>query len=96
MMRVDKVQQVHKTSLARALQELKLSYDFTEYSAEEKRHWQRKHQIAEEMKAEFDAEGQEWLYHRRWKAEYHRLHVEHNHVVRYVLSCLAFMDFQSQ
>jgi 2-polyprenyl-3-methyl-5-hydroxy-6-metoxy-1,4-benzoquinol methylase len=73
------------TALAKVLRESGLSYDYRDYSAAEKEHWQRKRIIAAEMKPEFEAEGQAWLHHRRWsEAEYHRAYVENDRVSRYL------------
>ncbi len=73
------------TPLAQALQALSLAYDIRDYSAGEAAHWRTKRRFAEEMKSEFEAEGNAWLQHRRWiETEGHRPYVENGNVSRYL------------
>jgi ubiquinone/menaquinone biosynthesis C-methylase UbiE len=73
------------TPLAQALQALSLAYDIRDYSDSEAAHWQLKRQVAEEMNSEFEAQGNDWLQHRRWlEAESHRQYVENGSVSRYL------------
>ena len=73
------------THVARALHALALHYQVVDYSAAEALHWQRKLQAAVEMRPEFEAEGQSWLYQRRWsEAEKHRPYVESGRIRRYL------------
>jgi len=73
------------TPFAQALNELNMPFEFIDYSAGEAAHWLLKRQVAEEMKSEFEAEGNAWLQHRRWiEAECHRPYVENGNVTRYL------------
>jgi SAM-dependent methyltransferase len=73
------------THFARAIRELDLAFTNLDYSTSEREHWQRKRRLAEELKPEFEAEGNAWLQHRRWiEAEYHRPYVEAGNVSRYL------------
>ena len=53
------------TKLARALQELDISYGTRDYTEDEHRHWKLCRKVAEELKAEFEAEGRADLYESR-------------------------------
>ncbi len=75
-----------ETPLARALNALcLLDYTFLDCSGAEAEHWRLKHRVAEEMKDDFLAEGNEWLWHRRWiETVYHTPYVEGGNVSRYL------------
>lgn len=59
-----------KTPVAQALQQQRLLYETWDLTADDCRHAQRKKQIAEELRARFEAEGNVFLYeNRRGEAE---------------------------
>jgi cyclopropane fatty-acyl-phospholipid synthase-like methyltransferase len=73
------------TFLAESLRSLSLAYEIYDYSPSESEHWRLKLLVAEEMKPEFEAEGNAWLQQRRWiEAEGHRPYVENNNVSRFL------------
>jgi cyclopropane fatty-acyl-phospholipid synthase-like methyltransferase len=53
------------TPLARALQQHRLAYETWDLTEEDYQHAQRKKQIAEELRAQFEAEGNRFLYENR-------------------------------
>ncbi len=71
--------------LAQALKAHSLRYRTWDFTASEIQHWQRKLQVATDLKTAFEAEGNAFLYQKRWiEAEYHRPYVEAGRVSRYL------------
>jgi cyclopropane fatty-acyl-phospholipid synthase-like methyltransferase len=71
--------------LAQALKAHGLRYRTWDFTASEIQHWQRKLQLATDLRTAFEAEGNAFLYRKRWiEAEYHRPYVETGRVSRYL------------
>jgi cyclopropane fatty-acyl-phospholipid synthase-like methyltransferase len=77
--------QPDRNRLAQALEAHGLRYRTWDFTASEIQHWQRKLQVATDLRPAFEAEGNAFLYRKRWiEAEYHRPYVEAGHVSRYL------------
>jgi len=77
--------QPDQNRLAQALKAHSLRYRTWDFTASEIQHWQRKLQAATALRAAFEAEGNAFLYRKRWiEAEYHRPYVEVGRVSRYL------------
>jgi cyclopropane fatty-acyl-phospholipid synthase-like methyltransferase len=74
-----------QTPFARALCSLGWAYRTWDFSAQEADHWRLKFQVAAELEADFVAEGNAFLFHKRFiEAEYHQTYVDCGCVSRYL------------
>ena len=74
-----------QTALGKALRQLELPSKVIDYSAQELAHWRKKLQVARELRADFEAEGNLFLYNKRTiEAEYHQPYVAAGNVSRYL------------
>jgi cyclopropane fatty-acyl-phospholipid synthase-like methyltransferase len=74
-----------ETRFAQALRRAKLSYEVWDFSRREGEHWTRKLQVLRELRQDFEAEGNEFLYQRRLlEAESHQEYVAAGNVQRFL------------
>jgi ubiquinone/menaquinone biosynthesis C-methylase UbiE len=74
-----------ETKLAQVLNRLKFAYQTWDYTEDERAHWRRSKEIAEDLKAEFEKEGNIELYESRIKESDKLLEVVNdNRISRYL------------
>jgi ubiquinone/menaquinone biosynthesis C-methylase UbiE len=77
--------QADRTRLSEVLNRLGLSYRVMDFSTEEREHWRRKYQVVCDLKPEFEAEGNAFLYCNRFtEAEGHQQYVNSGRLSRYL------------
>lgn len=69
----DELFQPDNTNLARQLQKHGLSYEYWDYSEDERKHWRQSKKIAEDMKSDFKSEDNLDIYESRIKESEHIL-----------------------
>jgi cyclopropane fatty-acyl-phospholipid synthase-like methyltransferase len=75
----------HKNELGQVLEKQGLQYRTWDLTEQEIEHWKRKLQVAAELKEAFEAEGNAFLYRKRYvEAEQHMPHVDAGLVSRYL------------
>ncbi len=77
--------EVERTPLALACQHMGLAYRTWDFTSQELQHWKKKLQVIEALQADFDAEGNQFLYrNRQLEASQHQQYVESRRLSRYL------------